>query len=577
MIRREFLVRALSAATASLFARRVVAQQDARGMHDTPAMSGMSDMPAMPVNRMPRAVELAAPEALPSGAPLAVLRTLANESREPGLFRATLVAQPSRHTLIAGHPTTFWQYNPDGNPPDSAELHGPVVGPLIDVREGDTVEIRFVNRLPQPSTIHWHGLPVPPDQDGNPSDPVAPGGSRVYRFTLPRGSAGTYWYHPHPHGQSAEQVFRGLAGPFVVRAADDPLAGWPERHLFFSDLKLASDGTIPANDTLDWMNGREGQFVLVNGARRPRIVVVTDERWRVWNACNARYLQLSLGEDRVFAQVGTDGGLLEQPRTGLTTLLLAPGERAELIVSAAGASAAAAQTGKSTPSGRSVQPREAAQAVLTAEVYDRRKMAMSHGGLPPSPSLPLADVQFEPRKAEPSQAARALPASLRTIAPLGAPAARKSVLFSERMDVAAMHHADQPVNGMPAGAPAALPVGLPVGLPTGMAFMVNGATFDPRRITLTSRRGEVEHWSIENRTDMDHPFHLHGTQFQVLEREEGGVVAAEAYRAWRDTVNVQPGETVRIAVVQEQAGERMFHCHILEHEDLGMMGTLKVI
>ena len=138
-------------------------------------------------------------------APLPALRTLVNESREPGVFRATLVAQPVARTLLHGHPTTFWQYN-DG-------VDGPVVGPLIDVHEGDTVEIRFVNRLAQPSTIHWHGLPVPPDQDGNPANAVAPGATRVYRFTLPPGSAGTYWYHPHPHQLSAEQVFRGLAGP----------------------------------------------------------------------------------------------------------------------------------------------------------------------------------------------------------------------------------------------------------------------------------------------------------------------------------------------------------------------------
>ncbi|SDG84638.1 bilirubin oxidase [Paraburkholderia phenazinium] len=583
MIRREFLVRALSAAAASVFAREAFAQQGQQGAHSMHGMSDMSGMqgmrnssgmPDMPGGGMPPSVQLAAPDALPAGAPLAALRTLPNESGEPGLFRATLVAQPAQHTLIAGHPTTFWQYGPAGGQPAEGAGNGPasaqpgslVVGPLIDVREGDTVEIRFVNRLPEPSTIHWHGLPVPPDQDGNPSDPVAPGGSRVYRFTLPRGSAGTYWYHPHPHGQSAEQVFRGLAGPFVVRAADDPLAAWPERHLFFSDLKLASDGAIPPNDMMDWMNGREGQFVLVNGARRPLIVVTTDERWRIWNGCNARYLRLSLGEGRVFTQVGTDGGLLEQPRAGLTTLLLAPGERAELMVSAAGASGEAAQAQQSAQSRQLATSAQTARAILTAEVYDRRKMAMSHGSLPPNPALPLADVQFEPDSADTTQVARVLPASLRVIAPLGAPAARKSVVFSERMDMAAMHHTGRPVTG-----------GLPGGLPTGMSFMINGATFDPRRITLTSRRGEVEHWSIENRTDMDHPFHLHGTQFQVLEREQGGVAALEPYRAWRDTVNVQPGETVRIATVQQQAGRRMFHCHILEHEDLGMMGTLKVI
>jgi bilirubin oxidase len=114
-------------------------------------------------------------------------------------------------------------------------------------------------------------------------------------------------------------------------------------------------------------------------------------------------------------------------------------------------------------------------------------------------------------------------------------------------------------------------------MPAGMSFMINGNTFDPQRITLTSRRDVVETWSIENRTDMDHPFHLHGTQFQVIERVRGGSVTPEPYRAWRDTVNVQPGEVVRIATLQRQTGERMFHCHILEHEDLGMMGTLKVV
>ncbi|WP_261531096.1 multicopper oxidase domain-containing protein, partial [Burkholderia multivorans] len=260
MIRRTFLSRAIGVAAASLVARGAWAQHAGHAgmagmddMHDMPGMGGMSGH-GQHGNR-PAPAALAAPDALPAGAPLPALRTLVNESREPGTFRATLIAQPVARPLLRGaRPTTFWQFG--------AGADGPVVGPLIDVREGDTVEIRFENKLPQPSTIHWHGLPVPPDQDGNPSDAVAPGASRVYRFTLPKGSAGTYWYHPHPHMMTAEQVFRGLAGPFVVRAADDdPLAGWPERHLFVSDLKLARDGTIPPNDMMDWMNGREGQFV----------------------------------------------------------------------------------------------------------------------------------------------------------------------------------------------------------------------------------------------------------------------------------------------------------------------------
>jgi FtsP/CotA-like multicopper oxidase with cupredoxin domain len=565
MIRREFLARAISAAVASavgsLGVRTAFAQHaghDMQDMSDMPGMEGMGDMHGMhdmagmhgmtshAGSANNAGVALASPNALPSGAPLATLRRLVNESSDPGTFRATLVAQPVHRQLMPGKETQFWLYG------DAAQ--GPVAGPLIEVREEDTVEIRFVNRLPQPSTVHWHGLPVPPDQDGNPSDPVAPGESRVYRFTLPRGSAGTYWYHPHPHMLSAGQVYRGLAGPIVVRAADDPLAALPERHLFLTDLKLAADGSIAPNDMMDWMNGREGQFVLVNGARRPRIVVARDERWRVWNACNARYLRLSLGVNYPFAQVGTDGGLLGDARDGLTELLLAPGERAELIVRAG-----------QWPS----------QTALTAAVYDRRKMAMGsgthEGSLPPDPARVLADVRFAPAgggtgaSAAAQAAPHPLPSPLRTIEalvpPAGATAPQKTVVFSEEMDMAAMHRPGATMHEMPAG----------------MKFLINGEAFDASRIALTSRSGEVEHWSIENRTDMDHPFHLHGTQFQIVERQRNGKKTPEPYLAWRDTVNVQPGETVRIATVQKMPGERMFHCHILEHEDLGMMATLKVV
>jgi FtsP/CotA-like multicopper oxidase with cupredoxin domain len=535
MQRRAFLSGALGAAIAALYTRTPYAQDDAHAMRMQPDASGMPGMQSMSHGAMPAPASLAAADALQAGTPLPTLRTLANESGEPGHFRATLVAHPVARPLLPGQPDTlFWQYDADAG---AADPDRPVIGPLIDVREGDTVEIRFVNGLSQPSTIHWHGLPVPPDEDGNPSDPVAPGAERIYRFTLPAGSAGTYWYHPHPHMMTAEQVFRGLAGPIVVRAADDPLASWLERHLFVSDLKLAADGTIAPNGMMDWMNGREGQFALVNGALRPRIEVTQDERWRVWNACSARYLLLAFDDGRPFAQVGTDGGLLGAPREGLTALLLAPGERAELIVRA-GAGASTAR--------------------LVAARYDRRKMAMMGGSLPADAALVLADVRFTPSGA--ATASSELPARLRSIAPLGPVRGHQSVVFSEAMDMKAMHQPGASARSMPLG----------------MHFMVNGAAYDPGRVTLASRRGEVEEWAIENRTDMDHPFHLHGTQFQIVARGRAGTRVGEALLAWRDIVNVEPGETVWIATVQRDAGDRMFHCHILEHEDLGMMGTLRV-
>jgi len=204
VIRRDFLATALGALTASIAAPLLRAQE----------MGGMGGMGGMTHS------SLAAVDTIPAGASLHELPRLANESSARGVVRAELTARPVQVELIPGTKSTRWLYN------------GTAVGPLIDVREGDTVEIRFVNHLPQPSTIHWHGLPVPAAQDGNPRERVEPGRSRVYRFTLPPGSAGTYWYHPHPHRLSAEQVFRGLAGPIIVRATNDPLAELPERHLF---------------------------------------------------------------------------------------------------------------------------------------------------------------------------------------------------------------------------------------------------------------------------------------------------------------------------------------------------------
>jgi len=503
MRRRDFVEKALGALAASIVAPLLRAQ-------DMGHMDGMEGMTH----------SLAAVDALPAGASLRELPRLGNESSTRGVFRAELIARPTQVELIPGIKSTRWLYN------------GTPIGPLIDVREGDTVEIRFVNHLPQPSTIHWHGLPVPAAQDGNPRDRIEPGRSRVYRFTLPPGSAGTYWYHPHPHMLSAEQVFRGLAGPIIVRATDDPLAGLPERHLFVTDLKLAADGSVAPNDMMDWMNGREGQFALVNGQRRPRIAVAGSERWRIWNASNARYLRLTLGGYE-FAQVGTDGGLLAAPRPGLTELLLAPAERAEIVVPA----------------------RSAGTALLAADAYDRHKMSMSQGSVPPNALLPLADVDFVPG------AARALPITLRALTSLGEPKAVKKVVFTERMDMEAMRKAGVAANERPRG----------------MKFLINGKTFDLGRVDLVGRRGEVELWEIDNQSDMDHPFHLHGTQFQVVEREQNGVSVNEPYLAWRDTVNVRPREKVRFKTVQQSEGIRMFHCHILEHEDLGMMGQLQVI
>ena len=499
MIRRHFLARSLGAAGLSLLPGWLRAEGMEHAMHDMSAMPGMPHDPAS-------ALLLAADNALPTNAALAPLPALQNLSTRPGLFQAELIAAPLQVELLPGQPTTFWAYNAS------------VPGPLIEVHEGDNVEIRFVNRLSQPSTIHWHGLPVPPEQDGNPHDPVPAGGERTYRFNLPKGSAGTYWYHPHPHGLTAEQVFHGLAGAFIVRAADDPLANLTERHLLISDLKLGADGSIAPNDANDWMNGREGQFVLINGQQQPHIEVDGSERWRIWNASSARYLKLRLGGHN-FSLVGTDGGLLEKAQS-LDEILLAPAERIELVI----------QPGKQRQS-----------LALTAEIYDREKM----GAVAPERTLTLASISLG------AGTAAELPEQLRAIPRLGVPSANKRVVFSETMSMDNGQHR--------------------------MEFLVNGKSFDMQRVDLTSQLGAIELWEVSNDSHMDHPFHIHGCQFQVVEHELAGQVTAAPFLAWKDTVNLRPRETVRIKMAQPFKGLRMFHCHILEHENQSMMATLEVV
>ena len=165
---------------------------------------------------------------------------LKNASSAPHTVEVTLTAEPARLSLVPGTLSDVYAYN------------GRVPGPTLDVREGDRVVVHFWNRLPEATTVHWHGLHIPFASDGTPFHPVAPGERHDYVFTLKRGSAGTYWYHPHPHAETGSQVARGLYGSIIVRAADDPLRGVPEKLVVLSDNRFLANGAIdlPADESM---------------------------------------------------------------------------------------------------------------------------------------------------------------------------------------------------------------------------------------------------------------------------------------------------------------------------------------
>jgi FtsP/CotA-like multicopper oxidase with cupredoxin domain len=455
---------------------------------------------ALPVSR-PVAAGTPVTEATPGPA---VLEDL---SHDPRTVEVRITASATRLSLVPGTTSDVYAYN------------GRVPGPMLDVREGDRVVVHFQNDLPVPTTIHWHGLHIPFVADGSPYHPVAPGAKHVYAFTLPRGSAGTYWYHPHPHHQTGYQVAKGLYGALVVRDPDDPLpASLAERVLVLSDTRFLGDGAVDLPERgspqarIDAENGREGDVLFVNGEVMPTLAIRSGEvqRWRVINASASRVYRLSLGGHKLL-HVGSDGGLFEHP-VETDEIVLANGERAEVLVRGTGAAGA--------------------RAVLETLPYDRYiPQTRPRDWQRPRPLLALqyaADAPAEPV---------ALPATLRVVPPIDT-----SKVTARRVMVLTQH-------------------------------LINGRSHDEKRVDVSARLGDTEIWQVENLVGMDHPFHLHGFQFQVLDRD--GV--PERTRRWKDTVNVPKHGTVRFVVrYDDYPGKWMFHCHILDHEDHGMMGVLQV-
>ncbi|WP_438018687.1 multicopper oxidase family protein [Sorangium sp. So ce315] len=395
---------------------------------------------------------------------------------------------------------------------------GGIPGPLIRARVGDRVIVNFRNELPAPTTIHWHGVRLQAQMDGAPghSQPeTEPGGVFTYDFVVP--DAGLYWYHPHV--DSAAQAGNGLYGALLVEDPAEPAALGDELVLVLSDIGLEDDGSLDPPDTggnFGTLFGREGDFLLVNGRVNPIIEarVGLRQRWRLVNASRSRYYQLALADHR-FLRIGGDGGLLEHP-VETERIVLTPGERADVLI----------------------EPRGAPGATLPVRwvPYDR-----GYGTAFERPEVEVFRLRLAD---EPAAADEPLPAVARSIAPLDTAAARR--------------------------------VDLQLTLQEGPGDVVMGINGVPSwdAEPLVAAVGETAVWTVENTMDFDHPFHLHGFFFQVLGEDRRPVRPLE----WKDTVNVPVDGTTRFVVrYDNRPGMWMFHCHILDHADAGMMGMLHVI
>jgi blue copper oxidase len=408
----------------------------------------------------------------------------------------------------------------DEGPSETWGLNGTYLGPTIRAAKGDMVRINVTNGVDETTTLHWHGMHLPARMDGGPHQMVEPGATWSPTWTVDQPAA-TLWYHPHLHGETAAHVYRGAAGMFLI---DDPAAapdlpgtyGVDDIPLIIQDKSFDGDGSLDDSTSFANTVGVLGDTIVVNGTTDPHLDVTTERvRFRVLNASNARIYNLGFPDGRRFWQVASDAGLLEAPHE-TDRLQLSPGERAEIVVEMA--------------------PGD--EAVLRSFDPDL--------GVPFVERFAGGDDTFdilELRAADDLEPSPAIPDELATI--------------------------DRPDSGEAT---------------TTREFRlsgtsINGEQMDMDRIDQVVTVGDTEIWEIENDGGQPHSFHPHLVHFAVLDID--GEAPPAELSGWKDTIYVPPSTRIRIIARFDDHADPttpyMFHCHVLRHEDRGMMGQFVVV
>jgi FtsP/CotA-like multicopper oxidase with cupredoxin domain len=424
-----------------------------------------------------------------------------------------LTAQEGTTELRPGTRTDTWGFN------------GSYLGPTLRAERGEQVALRVTNDLEESTSVHWHGMHLPARMDGGPHQQVAPGDTWTPHWRVDQ-PASTLWYHPHPHGDTEQHVYRGLAGMFILDDPDSRVAdrlpheyGVDDIPVIVQDKDFDDDGELREGGSSLGGTGLLGDTLLVNGTYGPYLDVTTTRvRLRLLNASTARVYDFGFSDDREFAVIGSDGGLLPAA-VRQDRITLSPGERAEVVV----AMRPGAQVDlRSYPPdvgagllGRFAGGSDAFD-VLQLRAADR---------LAPSPALP------------------------ETLAP--AP--------DLDVDEDGLQEVDRrfELSGR----------------------SINGTQMVMSRIDESVELGSTEVWEVHNRDGMHHNFHVHDVQFQVLSVD--GAAPPADYGGWKDTIYLRPSTTMLIAMrFSDYADARtpyMFHCHLLAHEDSGMMGQFAVV
>ena len=460
-----------------------------------------------------------------------------------------LVQRAAVMEILPGLPTPIWGYD------------GLFPGPTIRARSGRPVTVQVRNELAVPTVVHLHGGRTPTESDGYPTDLILPttgadrwagrfatsaaAGARSYRYPLQQRAA-TLWYHDHTMDFTGPNVYRGLAGFFLVGDEEEDALPLPrgdrDLPLLVCDRSFTADGSFRYPAVADdqsvpgvqgaYMGGVLGDTVLVNGAPWPRHEVdAARYRLRLLNASNARRFEFALDppppSGSPFVQIASDGGLLAAP-LDRDSVTLASAERAEVLVD------------------------------FGAYRVGTRVRLVNRLGSGSTAEVMRFDVV---RSAVDDTGDTALPAVLSQIEPLERAAATTVRTFDFQLRRGALPHSS--AHGNHIGDPVA----------PAQLWMINGQPFDPAVDLATPRLGEVEIWRLM--TDLHHPVHLHLSPFQVLTR--GGRDPGPGDLGWKDTIDLIPGQTAEIITrFDGYPGRYVFHCHNLEHEDMAMMANFSV-
>ena len=478
-------------------------------------------------------------------------QTKSNRNFVPDLD-ISLKATPTEIPIFPGNPTGVWRYEGkvlEGETASLVDLGRTYLGPIIRVHKGQRVRIRFTNDISQDTIVHWHGLHVPADMDGHPRYVIPKGQTYIYEFEV-RNRAGTYWYHPHPHGMTGPQVYGGLAGLFLVFDDEERDAGLPTGEydipLVIQDRAFDNSNQLIylSGHHMEQMTGFLGDWILVNGNPDFILPAATSAyRMRLLNGSNSRIYKLAWQDGSPLIIIGSDGGLLEKP-VYRRYVMLAPGERLELWADFSTHAVGSETVLMSLP--------------FDAGMPGGRRMGRgmmgggmmgSGGSLPNGAGFPIFRVRVNRRET----AKMALPERLSTITPFRASDALNS--GNPRRFHLVMRHMNWTINGR--------------------TFGIDAVANDEK-----VRMNTIEQWEFINEgggmgmmgvMNMPHPIHLHGKQFQVVERE-GVTHAGYVDEGWKDTVLLMPGERIKLLVkFEDHPGLFLYHCHNLEHEDMGMM------